>query len=399
MNLRNFIRLGLCLAAVAAVATSPAASADGQSSKQLMTQGELAKRVAFISGVADGIRAPVTGEDAAAALSGKGWTPIEGWRVGAVATKEDFFVVMAKYLGLKVENPNDPKSYLEALTLAGFAFGDAKTTPKSLEDRDKTISKLVLEVKGEAQFRQGAEGAWTKLGKLQVVQEGMSFRTGKDSHVDVVYTKGAAQRIEEDSEVTVEMLRDETVGGQPVRAVVIYIAKGEAESLVEPMNKASQFVMRDSFGKFEVDRAAGCTFTSRVAEDQSITLNRQEIRMARGLRTAVEIRSRSTYTVITGGAQYFRSGSSTGQVLHHGETATITLQTMGANGQTVTVDIQATTAAGLAALVERLQSVSRVLLNAPASSDTALMTTAELTSLLGGINGVGVVNKRITPAS
>ena len=68
------------------------------------------------------------------------------------------------------------------------------------------------------------------------------------------------------------------------------------------MNKASQFVLRDPLGKFEVDRAAGCKFNARVAEEQSITLNRREIRMANGWKMVVEIQQKAWYTVISGGA-------------------------------------------------------------------------------------------------
>ncbi len=369
-------------------------------SKQYMTQGELAKRVAFISGIADAIPNPVSGEAAAQALSVRGWTPIEGWRVGAVATKEDFYVVMAKYLGLKPKNPDDPKSYLEALSLAGFSFGGkaAKSAPKSLEERDPTITRLVIDVKGFAEFREGSGGMWSRLGKLQLVKEGMSFRTGKDGQIDVVYVKGAAQRIFENSELTIEMLRQDLVNNQPVRAVVVYITRGEVVSIVEPMNKASQFVLRDPLGKFEVDRAAGCKFNARVAEEQSITLNRREIRMANGWKLVVEIQQKVWYTVITGGAQYFSSLGGGVQNLGPGQTAVITLQAVGAGGQVVNVTLTTGSATALANIVAAVQQAVTLFNQPPPMANESLMTMTELNAMLNQALGGGQsVNFVVTP--
>ncbi|MCC7517976.1 MAG: hypothetical protein IT578_02200 [Verrucomicrobiae bacterium] len=365
--------------------------------KQYMTQGELAKRVAFISGLADAIPNPVTGDAAARALEVKGWTPIEGWRTTAVATKEDFYVVMAKYLGLKAKNPDDPKSYLEALTLAGFSFGPSagKGVPSALEDRDPSLSRLVLDVKDPAEYREGPGGAWAKLGKLQLVKEGMSFRTGNGGQIDVVYVKGAAQRIYGNSEVTVEMLRQDMVNNQPVRAVVVYIAKGEAVSIVDPMNKASQFVMRDPLGKFEVDRAAGCKFNARVADDQSITLNRREIRLANGWKVLVQVQPMSYFTVLAGLAQYFSAGG-TPQVISPGQMAIITFQ---AQGQTVKITLTSTDATSLSNLAQAIQQVATLFNELPPSARENLLTPAELTSLLNRALGSSgqAVNLEVTP--
>jgi hypothetical protein len=360
-----------------------------------MTQGELAKRVAFISGIADAIPTPVTGEAAALALAGKGWTPIEGWRTGAIATKEDFFVVMAKYLGLKPKNPDDPKSYLEALTLAGFSFAGAaaKSLPKSLEDRDPALSRLVLEVKGPAEYREGPGGAWTKLGKLQLVKEGMSFRTGKEGQVDVVYVKGAAQRIYENSEVTVEMLRQEMVNNQPVRAVVVYIAKGEVASIVDPMNKASQFVMRDPLGKFEVDRAAGCKFNARVAEEQSVTLKGREIRLARGWKILAPVQPVATYSVVNGQATYTGPGSPP-LMLNPGQQAVISFQR---GGQTVQVTVTALTGVSIAQLANAIQQVATLFEHLPLFAQESLLTGSQLTSYLNNALGSGSQSVVVTP--
>jgi len=398
MKMKSLIHSGFAAGVLLGATLASAEMHPANGAKQYMTQGELAKRVAFISGLADAIPTPVTGEAAATALSVKGWTPIEGWRTGAVATKEDFYVVMAKYLGLKAKNPEDPKSYLEALTLAGFSFtGPAagKGVPRALEERDPSISRLVIDVRGPAEYREGAGGAWAKLGKLQMVKEGMSFRTGKEGQIDVVYVKGAAQRIFENSEVTVEMLRQDMVNNQPVRAVVVYIAKGEVVSIVDPMNKTSQFVMRDPLGKFEVDRAAGCKFNARVAEEQSITLNRHEIRLAGGWKALVEVQPMSYYTVLAGLAQYFGSGA-TPQIINPGQTAMITFQTQ---GQTVRVTLAATVGTSLNQLADALQQVASLYNQLPPSTRDSLLTPAELTSLLNQALGGSsqAVNVEVTP--
>lgn len=400
MKMRHMIGCAIATVLLVGVSLARAEIRADAGSKQYMTQGELAKRVAFISGLADGIPSPVSGEAAAQALSVRGWAPMDGWRVGAVATKEDFFVVMAKYLGLRPKNPDDPKSYLEALTLAGFSFGEqpGKSVPKSLEGRDPSIARLVIDVKGPAEFREGPGGAWNRLGKLQLVKEGMSFRTGKGGQIDVVYVRGAAQRIFENSEVTIEMLRQDIVNNQPVRAVVVYIAKGEVVSIVDPMNKASQFVLRDPLGKFEVDRASGCNFNARVAEEQSITLNRREIRMANGWKMVVEIQPKAWYTVISGGAQYFSSLGGGVQNLGPGQTAVITLQAIGAGGQVVNVTISTGSGTALANIVDAVQQVATLFNVPPPSANESLMTLSELTSLLNNALGSGQnVNVVVTP--
>lgn len=400
MKTRYLIGCVIATLLLVGISLARAEIASTTGSKQYMTQGELAKRVAFISGLADGIPTPVTGEAAAQALSGRGWVPMDGWRIGAVATKEDFFVVMAKYLGLKPKNPDDPKSYLEALTLAGFSFGGAtgKSVPKSLEERDPSITRLVIDVKGPAEFREGAGGTWSRLGKLQLVKEGMSFRTGKDGQIDVVYVKGAAQRIFENSELTIEMLRQDLVNNQPVRAVVVYIVKGEVVSIVDPMNKASQFVLRDPLGKFEVDRAAGCKFSARVAEEQSITLNRREIRMANGWKMVVEVQQKAWYTVIAGGAQYFSSLGGGVQNLGPGQTAVITFQAIGAGGQVVNVTLSTSSGSALASIVDAVQQAATLFNQPPPFANESLMTLSELTSMLNlALGGGQQINIEVTP--
>ena len=93
-----------------------------ETESEAMTQGELAKKVCFISGLAESMKPPITHAEAIMALTRKGWTPLGGWRVDAYATREDFYVIMAKYLGLRLEGPADqPQSpRQEEQTLARF---------------------------------------------------------------------------------------------------------------------------------------------------------------------------------------------------------------------------------------------------------------------------------------
>ncbi len=378
--LRSFLLSLFCLSVAQA----------GNLDPKPMTQGELARRVAFLSGVADGIPAPVTGDNSAAALTTQGWVPIEGWRVSALATKDDFYVVMAKYLGLKVKNPDDPNSYYEALTAAGFTFGTKDSAVKvasgDLAERDRSISKLVIEVKGNAEYCEVSDGTWVKLGKLQVVKEGMSFRTGPDSYIDVVYARGAAQRIYEQSEVKVEMLREEEVAGNPVRAVVIYISKGTAVSLVDPMNKASQFVMRDPFGAFEVDKASGCQFTSQVSDDQSLTLNPEERRLAHGYLELLEVQPRECKHVVSSGGGTYTRGVSLKRV-GSGQSLVATLNPGAPDGG---IQVLIRSAADFRALLSLIREASSLPTFPPHFADDRFLTMPELVALLEGLGGSGV---------
>jgi len=352
-----------------------------------MTQGELAKRVAFLSGLADGIPAPVTGEAAASALANQGWSPLSGWHVGTLATKEDFYVVMAKYLGLKPKDPTNPQSYYDALTAAGFTFGGSKDSPTGLVSQDRTISRLVLEVNGDAEFRETAEGEWAALSKLQLVKEGMSFRTGATGFIDVVYAKGAAQRIYENSEVVVEKLKDEVIEGASMHTIVVYISKGSAVSLVDPMNKASQFVMRDPFGTFEVDKAAGCQFTSQVTDDQSVTLNKWDRQWLRGYTELVEVQPRQcVYVVTVGGATY----TCPGNVRHVGSGESILLSWHPGADR---IDARL----GVASTFPSLTKLAQPSVTSVGTGDRFL-TSGEVTALVGGLGG-GSVNPGDQPVT
>ena len=169
-------------------------------------------------------------------------------------------------------------------------------------------------------------------------------------------------------------------------------------SIVDPMNKASQFVLRDPLGKFEVDRAAGCKFSARVAEEQSITLNRREIRMANGWKMVVEVQQKAWYTVIAGGAQYFSSLGGGVQNLGPGQTAVITFQAIGAGGQVVNVTLTTTSGSALASIVDAVQEAATLFKQPPPFANESLMTVSELTSLLNvALGGDQPVNIVVTP--
>ena len=88
-----------------AILTIFSAGLRAESEAEPMTHGELAKKVCFISGLAGSMKPPITHADAIGALSQRGWTPLNGWRMDAYATREDFYVVIAKYMGLRLEGP------------------------------------------------------------------------------------------------------------------------------------------------------------------------------------------------------------------------------------------------------------------------------------------------------
>lgn len=363
---------------------------DGGFSGGMMTQGELAKRIAFLSGLADGIPSPVTGESAAEALAIQGWSPIEGWHVGSVATKNDFFVVMAKYLGLKITNPQDPKSYFEALAKAGYIFGGELNNAgvaEKLEDRDRMISKIVLDVNGKAEFKASKDAPWAKLGKFQLIREGMAFRTEKGAYLDVVYAKGAAQRIHENTELVVEKLEDAVVDGQPVRSVILNMSRGEAMNIVEPMNKASMFVLRDPFGRFEVNRATGCSFTARVTDEAAISLNARESGWTGGHSMLVEIQPRGSVVLIASGSGKYTTIPGLSRNLETGQKLSMSFAT-----GSMRAELHVDSGVDVSSLVQSIQVISTLLVKFPTLASAKLLTVAELVAYLGGIGGPGALN-------
>src|SRR5438105_14003432 len=81
-----------------------------------MTHGDLARKICFISGLAESMKPPISASSAIAALNERGWAPLSGWRCDAYATREDFYVVMAKYLNLRLEgSPDQAQTYYKAL--------------------------------------------------------------------------------------------------------------------------------------------------------------------------------------------------------------------------------------------------------------------------------------------
>jgi hypothetical protein len=366
-----------------------------------MTQGELARRIAFITGLAEGLQSPVTGESAADALTLQGWTPVDGWRVGALATKDDFYVVTAKYLGLKVTDPRDVKSYYDALARSGYNFaagGNVRPVPKSLENRDQALSQVVLNVRGNAEFRMG-NGPWQKLGRLQTISPGMSFRTGSDilpaiakSYIDVVYARGSAQRIFENSEIKVEELKEDFSSN----AVVVSLIKGETLSVVDPMAKDSRFIIRDPTGKFEVIQASGCRFTAKVVDTAAVAaLNEIERKLTGGYSSLGEVQPSCEYVVASGGGSHFHSAhGSAPKILNAG-------QSISSNIQNVTLNAGVDAGAAINQIEREINGVSgqagSPLVTGPMASDKAIITTSELVSFLQGVSGPGVSGLLISP--
>jgi hypothetical protein len=387
----------------------------GAEKKQgLVTQGALAKQIAYLSGVADQTMAPFTEEDAIKALTKRGWIPLGGWRVDAVATKDDFYVLMAQTLGLKVKKPEDPASYREALNLAGYSFAGAvgtKEAPKHLSQRNRSIdrvsSRMVLEVQGTAEYREHQnelmeamktfnkkDESWKKLTKRQYLKPGIVIRTGKNSYVDLLYARGVAQRILANSEVILESVDEKTNGLDSSQHVVLFLSKGEAISMVDPMNESSHFLMRDEYGKFEIDRSLGCQFSAKIIDNEELTLTPAEKRLLKHDRMSEVQPQGCTYVVIYGKGKYVSSGGQSKDVKAD-ESVTMEPDSKGGGGDVKQMTLTLRSGEQIQDLVSMIRFVTGIISNRivqeiPEMTSETLLTTAELSAFLTGFGGSGI---------
>jgi hypothetical protein len=382
------------------------AGANPKNPKSYMTQGELAKKIAYISGIAENLPVPVTGEASANALTLQGWTPLGGWQVGAVATKQDFYVVMAKYLGLRIRDANDPRSYYEALIRSGYNFSSsatAKAVPARLEKRNVLIVNSVLGFRGNVEVRDNPGAAWRPLTKNETLHDGMALRTGKNglienSYIDVAYARGAAQRIFENTEVVIEKSENTPVS----RQVVVTVLRGETVSLIDP---SCEFVSKDPIGKFEVNRESGCHFNAIVttsAQGISFNLNEFERKLSHGYAALAEIQAGSVakYVVTQGVGSYFHAGAGIGGPAGGPSRVLGVGQSVSAN--TSSMDVAAVDPGAAINKIEQVANSVNGQTGSPLSNNSLPAQTEGLTAtdLIGFLNGVGtggISESAVTP--
>jgi hypothetical protein len=259
-----------------------------QSEADPMTHGELAKKICFISGLAESMSPPITEADAVAALSKREWTPLGGWRVDSYATREDFYVVIAKYMGLALEGPPDQaQSYYHALATEGVfvdAAGGAADVldpapPRLSGESASRAERMVLMVKGTVEARREPDGEWKPLQAYDPIAEGMEIRTGQKGEASVAYATGCVQQISERTIVRVEKL---SVAPTAVNAV-IRILQGRTLTLVKPLPAGSSFKIESLWGSLQVDPAEGCEFQSVVEGSEPIALDARDRELAMGI--------------------------------------------------------------------------------------------------------------------
>lgn len=265
---------------------------------EAMSHGELAKRICFISGLAESMKPPITHSAAISRLTQQGWTPIHGWRVDAYATREDFYVVMAKYMGLRLEGPPDQaQSYYHALATEGLFVDPGRgvsevldPAPPRLGDASVEVSRVALMTKGGVECRRKPNDAWTTLQAYDTLVEGMEIRTGAQGEANLAFGLGCAQQISENSLVRIKKL---STGTGPLAAVV-EIDHGKTYTMVKPLPEGSSFVVETQWGNLDVDIREGCEFESVVVKSEPLTLNEQEREIALGWAVLAPIQSSSS---------------------------------------------------------------------------------------------------------
>ncbi len=296
-----------------------------QGESEPMTHGELAKKVCFISGLAESMSLPITHADAVAALSKRDWTPLGGWRVDAYATREDFYVVIAKYMGLPLEGPPDQaRSYYHALATEGLFVDTPGGASDVLDPAPPRLSgetaahadRLVLMVKGPVEARRGPDGEWKALAACDAIAEGMEIRTGEKGEASLAYSEGCVQQISERTMVRIEKL---SVTPAAVDAHVRVI-QGRTLTLVRPLPPGSSFKVESIWGILQVDPAEGCDFQTVVEGSEPIALNERETEMAMGIAVLSPIeeglsrhtgfRGRAFGRHSNGGQEFLKSGQS-----------------------------------------------------------------------------------------
>jgi len=277
-----------------------------------MSQGELAKKICFISGLAESMKAPITFASAVSALSERGWTPLNGWRIDSYATREDFYVVMAKYMGLHLEGPADQaQSYYHALATEGLFVDSGQgladslnpAPPRLSSDTPVEVSRMVLMSKGTVEFRREEHDQWKPLNAYDPIVEGMEIRTQAQGEASLAYASGCAQQIAENSLVRIKKLSTGPI------AVAIQISYGKVYTLVKPLPAGSSFMVESRWGNLDVDINEGCEIQSVVESDEPIALNDSDRQLALGNSVLAPIQQgRSEHTSFQGRALGRHSG-------------------------------------------------------------------------------------------
>jgi hypothetical protein len=257
-----------------------------------ITHGELARQVCLISGLSDA--AALAPEVAIELADRQGWTPLGGWRHGAYATREDFYVVMCKYLGLPIGGPADrAASYYQALVAEGYLAGAVPAEGVSTDPAPPALDgevprfgtaltmeaeRIVLEVQGDVEVRSGPDGAWRPLASYDPIMEGMEIRTGAGGQAHLAYVGGISQIIQPDSRLQVKTLRSAAHAAE----VTVEIENGTVFSVVPPLPEGSKFSVADALGVIEVDPLEGCELRSVVEKSEVFSLKPHERKFALG---------------------------------------------------------------------------------------------------------------------
>jgi hypothetical protein len=263
-----------------------------------MTHGELARKVCLISGIAPSLAQPVTSEVAILAATQKGWAPLGGWRANSYATRDDFYVVVCKYLNLRVEGPAyRPESYYQALVAEGYLAGAVLSETQSKDPSPPRLgtglvpeaSRIVLQARGDVTVRNGPTQDWRPLASYDPIIEGMELRTGADGELDVAYVHGSTQSISPNSVVRIKRLRGGAIAGDAVE-VAVEMDSGTAFTIIPVLPDGSKFSIADFGGVIEVDSSEACEVRSVVEKSEVLALTQPEQRLALGFDELAPIR-------------------------------------------------------------------------------------------------------------